>query len=102
MYDILFYDMKSTINQFILLNNKDNTLTALLPLSPGHEIELETENKNEKLILRDPIPYAHKFARRNIDAGEDIIKYGEVIGVATASIFAGCHVHVHNVKGKRA
>ena len=31
--------------------------------------------------------------------GEYVIKYGEVIGVATKNIGVGEHVHVHNVKG---
>ena len=40
----------------------------------------------------------HKYALRDIKAGEDIIKYGNPIGHATADIKAGEHVHTHNVK----
>ena len=40
----------------------------------------------------------HKYARRDIAQGEDIIKYGEPIGKATAPILKGEHVHTHNVK----
>jgi altronate dehydratase small subunit len=94
--------MDFSTGQCILLHDKDNTLTALLSLAAGKEIELKTAQGIEKLSLRDEIPYAHKFARRDIEAGEDIVKYGEVIGFATSFIPAGAHVHVHNVKGKRA
>ena len=40
----------------------------------------------------------HKYAARDIKAGENIIKYGCPIGHATADIKAGEHVHTHNVK----
>lgn len=40
----------------------------------------------------------HKYALRDIKAGEDIIKYGNPIGHATCDIKAGEHVHTHNVK----
>ena len=40
----------------------------------------------------------HKYALRDIAKGENIIKYGNPIGYATADIKAGEHVHTHNVK----
>lgn len=40
----------------------------------------------------------HKYARRDIKSGENIIKYGQPIGHATADIKVGEHVHTHNVK----
>ena len=40
----------------------------------------------------------HKYALRDIKSGEDIIKYGNPIGHATADIKKGEHVHSHNLK----
>ncbi len=40
----------------------------------------------------------HKYALRDIAAGENIIKYGNPIGHATQDIKKGDHVHSHNVK----
>ncbi len=40
----------------------------------------------------------HKYALKDIKCGENIIKYGNPIGHATADIKAGEHVHTHNVK----
>ncbi len=40
----------------------------------------------------------HKYALRDISAGENIIKYGNPIGHATCDIKKGEHVHTHNVK----
>ena len=40
----------------------------------------------------------HKYALRDIKAGENIIKYGNPIGHATEDIPKDAHVHTHNVK----
>ena len=40
----------------------------------------------------------HKYALIDIKKGENIIKYGNPIGHATADIKRGEHVHTHNVK----
>lgn len=40
----------------------------------------------------------HKYARRAIAAGEEVIKYGFPIGIATQDIAAGEHVHSHNLQ----
>ena len=58
--------------------------------------------RDDLLTLVDDIPYAQKFARCAIPAGGEVIKYGEVIGRATADIQPGAHVHIHNVAGVRA
>ncbi len=39
----------------------------------------------------------HKYAAKDIENGEAIIKYGFPIGYATADIKAGEHVHTHNL-----
>ncbi len=40
----------------------------------------------------------HKYALRDIKAGENVIKYGNPIGHATADIKKGEHVHTHNLR----
>lgn len=40
----------------------------------------------------------HKYAARDIAAGENIIKYGNPIGHAVCDIKKGEHVHTHNLK----
>ena len=58
--------------------------------------------ENEQIVTAvDDIPFGFKIALRDIAAGEDILKYGEVIGVASCDIRLGECVHVHNVDGKR-
>jgi altronate dehydratase small subunit len=88
--------------KLILLHKEDNTVTALVDLKKDEGLVIDSGASEEQIILRQNIPYAHKFARVFIPRGEDVKKYGEVIGVATADIHPGDHVHVHNVDSKRA
>ncbi len=44
------------------------------------------------------ISNGHKYAIRDIAKGENVIKYGQPIGHATANIKCGEHVHSHNLK----
>ncbi len=78
--------MKKTI----IINPLDNVAVALC--------DLEKRGIYEGVTLVNDIVKGHKFALRDIKAGENIVKYGSPIARATADIKAGEHVHVHNVK----
>jgi hypothetical protein len=39
----------------------------------------------------------HKLARRPIARGEKVLKYGAIIGTASAPIARGEHIHTHNL-----
>jgi len=43
------------------------------------------------------VPRGHKVATQAIAPGENVVRYGQIIGVATAPIAAGAHVHSHNL-----
>ncbi|MBQ8308682.1 MAG: altronate dehydratase [Clostridia bacterium] len=58
----------------------------------------EKDNVGISLAGVGEIPAGHKFALRDIPQGEYVIKYGEIIGRATADIKKGEWVHTHNVK----
>ncbi len=53
---------------------------------------------NEHDNVAVDIDNGHKYALRNIKKGEQVIKYGFPIGVATKEINTGEHVHSHNLK----
>ena len=85
----------------IILNPIDNVGTSIKFLKKKSNIILKIENKLSKFTLKDNINLCHKFSLNLINKGDKIIKYGEVIGVATANIKKGKHVHIHNVKSLR-
>lgn len=82
--------MGANMNDYIIINSSDNVLVTLRPFLKGEYVN------NIKLL--DDVPQAHKIALRDINKGEDIIKYGNPIGHATVAIKKGQHVHVHNIK----
>lgn len=86
----------------VLLHPEDNVLTSLAALAPGDVVTVETSGGPMRLTLRDAVPYAHKIACRAMAPGEAVVKYGEVIGVASTAIAPGDWVHVHNVESARA
>ena len=83
--------------QVIVINDKDNVATALEPLGTGSEVPVEVHGRVDKIKLLSDIPMGHKFALKDMDEGEVVIKYGEPIGQSTAKISRGAHVHIHNV-----
>jgi len=85
----------------ILIKAADNVATALHSLHGNDEASVGIEDKILSVRLVEDIEYGHKFAIHDIPEGEDIIKYGEVIGRATADIPAGAHAHVQNIESLR-
>ncbi len=86
---------------FVIIDERDNVATALAPLPKGAVVARGSGDERGSVVLGDDIPVAHKFALVSIGPGEDVIKYGEVIGRATCLIRPGAHVHIHNVEGLR-
>ena len=85
----------------IVVEKSDNVATALRELQKGEFILVEIENYKIEIILSESISGGFKFALQNINQGESIIKYGEVIGLATKDIARGQRVHIHNVEGQK-
>jgi len=84
-----------------MFNPRDNVAVALRDLSEGEDVEVSTGNEVIKIKLLNNIPFGHKFALKDIRKGEYVIKYGELIGIATRDIRKGEHVHIHNIAGLR-
>lgn len=85
----------------IVIDKKDNVATALQDLQQGESIRVEVGDDTVDVTVSETIPFGHKFALMDIEPGELIVKYGEVVGLATKKILKGEHTHVHNVEGPR-
>ena len=83
---------------FLVLDERDNVGVALRSLSAGTRLD---HGVAQMLILQDDIPMGHKFALVDVALGEPVLKYGAVMGVATAQVARGGHVHTHNVESRR-
>ena len=75
------------------IDPSDDVAIAITPLGMGATVCID----DMPILLRDDIPAGHKFALRNVSAGEPIRKYGWPIGRARQAIPMGSHVHSHNL-----
>jgi altronate hydrolase len=75
------------------ISAQDDVAIALRDLAAGETVTLDST----PLQLLDPVPRGHKFALRSVTPGAPVLKYGQVIGRATAAIQRGAHVHSHNL-----
>jgi len=85
----------------IMIKEADNVATALRDIEPGEEVAVGMGDKNRQVSIQETIPYGHKFAVSDVPQGENIIKYGEVIGKATENITLGTHAHIQNIESLR-
>ena len=85
----------------ILIDKKDNVATALCQQEKGDSIPVGVEGRTVSIVLLQYVRAGHKFALADIQQGEAVIKYGEVIGLATKQIRQGEHVHIHNVESQK-
>jgi altronate hydrolase len=74
----------------IIAAGQDSVGIALCALEAGAIVDGVT--------ITEAIPAGHKLAKANHNLGDPVIKFGQPIGVASASILPGQHVHVHNVR----
>lgn len=81
----------------MIIDPKDNVAVAIEPIAAGGAVSYLTPEGEAVLTAAEDITIYHKLATRDIAEGEAVVKYGEHIGVATAPIAKGAHVHVHNV-----
>jgi hypothetical protein len=78
----------------LVIHPKDNVGVALENLEKGDHVQ--------GIDIQEHIKFAFKVALRTIHDGEEVLKYGEPIGVATEEISEGQMVHVHNMRSVRA
>ena len=88
---------------FIAHNKDDLVGVAVRDLDSGQEVEGWCMEDDSTLSVRaaQDVPLGHKIALRECGEGDRIIKYGVSIGLATAGIRAGDHVHTHNIRSTR-
>lgn len=85
----------------MIIGTDDNVATALRNLDSGESASVGIGQDIISITIVAPVEYGHKFAIKDIFQGDDILKYGEIIGRATADIATGAHVHVQNVESLR-
>ena len=79
------------LSRMLTLHPQDNVAVALADISAG-----ETDSISGVKVLQ-AVKQGHKIAVKPIAAEQNVLRYGQTIGQATADIAAGEHVHVQNL-----
>src|SRR3984957_9058786 len=85
----MMIQLPTSENSAILLHPSDNVAIARVQIGAGMTVR--------DVRTHSAIPAGHKIAMTAIAAGENIRRYGQVIGRAKVAIDAGSYVHTHNV-----
>ena len=89
---------------FLAHDAGDSVAVALRDLEPGEVTGgylADGSTEEVAIKLAESVPLGHKFALRDITEGEEVIKYGVPVAIATDAIPAGRHAHVHNLRSIR-
>ena len=78
----------------IRLHPSDSVVVALRNISAGEPLD---ETSLPGLCARQHVPQGHKLALVALSPGDPVRKFGQVIGLASAPILPGEHVHLHNL-----
>ncbi|MDQ8739231.1 UxaA family hydrolase [Paenibacillus sp. LHD-38] len=85
----------------LIMDKRDHVATLLRDITSGETVRYRDDQGIHEITAIDAIPFGHKLAIDAIDAGQDVRKYGEIIGRSSSAIMVGQHVHVHNIEGIR-
>ena len=87
----------------LTMDVKDNVGTAISAITAGEEVEVLSTKQEvvQRIKAKDSLPLGHKIALMDIQKGNEIKKYGAVIGKASKDITVGQYVHIHNVESNR-
>jgi (2R)-sulfolactate sulfo-lyase subunit alpha len=88
---------------FLVHDAADDVGVAVVDLEPGTECtgRVLADNSDLKARSEQAIPLGHKIALKDFNVGDEVTKYGCVIGRIVAPVKTGHHVHTHNLKTKR-
>lgn len=99
----MFEEGEEAMKKAITMDAKDNVATVISATTAGEEVEIFSTKQEvvQRIKARDSLPLGHKIALTDIRQGDNIKKYGAVIGKASKDIAVGEYVHIHNVESKR-
>jgi (2R)-sulfolactate sulfo-lyase subunit alpha len=87
-------DANGRLPPLLLLHPDDNILVARRDIVAGERVEID----GEIFAVPAAVELGHKLARRALDAGTRVLKYGAPIGSMKVAVARGEHVHLHNLR----
>lgn len=81
----------------LLMDPADNVVTCVEDVAAGTDVTYRNGDQLLTVSALEKIPYCHKIALRDFAKGDEIIKYGELIGKTNAPIAKGHWVSDKNI-----
>ena len=81
----------------LIMDSKDNVVTCVRDVKAGEVVHYRSKNEDLEILAKEAIPFSHKISLADLDEGQEVIKYGELIGKTTRKIDAGCLVDHNNI-----
>lgn len=81
----------------LLMDQSDNVVTCVEEVKAGDEIVYRAGDGYLTLTAAEDIPYCHKAALTDLATGDQVIKYGELIGETNAPVRRGGWVSHNNI-----
>ena len=81
----------------LIMDPKDNVVTCVRDVKAGEVVHYRSKNEDLEILAKEAIPFSHKISLTDLDEGQEVIKYGELIGKTTRKINAGCLVDHNNI-----
>ena len=85
---------QAAVQTFLKIHPKDNVLVALNDLTAGTQLWFE----NKELVLKQDVDAKHKFFINDMQAGEDVIMYGTLVGKVQFPVLSGELMTTENTK----
>ncbi|MCC5846906.1 MAG: UxaA family hydrolase [Verrucomicrobia bacterium] len=89
-----------TLSPAFRVHAADNMAVVLAEVPDGGGVELRGDGDVYTLNALTLIPNGHKIALCDLAPGEEVLRYGRCIGLATRLIRSGEWVHLHNCRSR--
>ena len=81
----------------LMMEETDNVVTCVMEIKKGDTVVYRKGDTYCAVEALEDIPYCHKIALIPFDEGDEVVKYGEMIGQTSVSIAKGHWVSHENI-----
>lgn len=91
------------MHKFLVHKHGDHVGVATVDIESGEQVigVYMDDNSTVAVTANGSIPLGHKIALVDHEESEDVIEYGQVIGITSQPWLVGNYVHTHNIRTKR-
>ncbi|HIT42504.1 MAG TPA: UxaA family hydrolase [Candidatus Caccovicinus merdipullorum] len=81
----------------LLMDPKDNVVTCVAQVEAGSQVVYRNGDQLCCLKAEETIPFCHKIALEDLKKGDEVMKYGELIGKTSCDVAKGHWISHENI-----